>query len=70
MRKNENTFIHNEILEYEKDILLIKDEIRRMNKQITNEQKDKENIRNSTNLLSKHNVLLNEKVRDEVYIEE
>jgi hypothetical protein len=45
---------------------LIKDEIRRMNKQITNEQKDKDNIRNSINLLSKHNVLLNEKIQVEV----
>lgn len=66
IRKNENTIINNEILEYEKEILLIKDEIRRMNKQITSEQKDKENIRNSINLLSKHNVLLNDKIREEV----
>lgn len=39
-----------------------------MNKQITNEQKDKENLRNSINLLSKHNVLLNEKIQGEVRI--
>lgn len=58
--------INNEILENEKEILLIKDEIRRMNKQITNEQKDKENVKNSINLLGKHNILLNEKIREEV----
>jgi len=40
-----------------------------MNKQITNEQKDKENLRNSINLLSKHNVLLNEKIQGEVRID-
>ena len=50
----------------DKDVLLLMDEIRRMNKLITNEQKDKENIRNSLNLLNKHNVLLNIKIKDEV----
>jgi hypothetical protein len=58
--------INNEILEFEKEILLIKDEIRRQNKLISDKQKEKESIRNSINLLAKHNILLNEKIREEV----
>lgn len=57
--------INNDILEYDKDTLLIKDEIRRMNKLITNDQKEKENMRNSINLLNKHNVLLENKIKEE-----
>ena len=66
MRKHENAVLHNEILEMEKENLLLKDEIRRMNKMITNDQKEKDNMRNSIALLSKHNQLLENKIQEEV----
>ena len=49
----------------ERNINLIKDDIRKLNKKISDTEKEKENFRNGLLLLKKHIRVLNDKIKNE-----
>jgi len=65
VRKNNTTLLNTEILQFEKDNNLYKDEIGKMNKDLTDIQKEKENAKNSILLLKKHILIIKEKILQE-----
>lgn len=67
VKKQNTTYLNTEVLKAEKINRMMKEEIMRFNKDITDCQKDKENTRSSLLLLKKHILILKEKIKEQVF---
>ena len=61
----ESNILSNLMFEEENNFNMIKDNIRKFNKKITDIEKEKESFRNGIMLLKKHITVLNEKIKNE-----
>lgn len=68
LKHEELRYLRNDNIELDKEILGMKDDIKKMNKSCTDSKKEKESIRNGISLLKKHIEILREKCEKQVLI--